>query len=48
MDEFMGLDPLPLAYAAMTRSTKITVEKLRRRDPGFVEEYERYIGGRPG
>jgi anthraniloyl-CoA monooxygenase len=43
MEGYVSLDPLPFAYALMTRSRKITREKLRVRDPGFVESYERYL-----
>jgi anthraniloyl-CoA monooxygenase len=35
------LEPLDFAYGLMTRSKKIDREKLRRRDPAFVEAYER-------
>jgi anthraniloyl-CoA monooxygenase len=37
----MDLTPLELAYELMTRSQKIDIEKLRRRDPAFVAAYER-------
>jgi anthraniloyl-CoA monooxygenase len=37
----MDLTPLELAYELMTRSHKIDIEKLRRRDPAFVAAYER-------
>ncbi len=37
----MGLTPLELAYELMTRSRRIDLEKLRRRDPHFVAAYER-------
>jgi anthraniloyl-CoA monooxygenase len=39
--ERMGLTPLDLAYELMTRSRRIDIEKLRRRDPTFVAAYER-------
>lgn len=38
------LDPLPFAYRLMTRSGRIDKEKLRRRDPAFVDAYERAAG----
>jgi len=41
MEEDMRLDPLALAYRLMTRSGRIDHERLRRRDPAFVAEYER-------
>ena len=45
MDEDMGLDPIPFAYRLMTRSGRIDLEKLRKRDPRFVAAYERSQGG---
>ena len=38
--EKLALDPIPFAFDCMTRSGKIDLEKLRRRDPEFVAEYE--------
>lgn len=38
------LGPLPFAYKLMTRSGRVTHEKLRRRDPQFVEAYEKEVG----
>lgn len=38
----MNLDPIPFAYKLMTRSDRITHEKLRRRDPQFVAAYENW------
>jgi anthraniloyl-CoA monooxygenase len=40
MEEDMRLDPIPFAYRLMTRSGRIDLEKLRRRDPAFVAAYE--------
>ncbi|MGH9844568.1 MAG: FAD-dependent monooxygenase [Blastocatellia bacterium] len=34
------LDPLPFAYKMMTRSGRITHEKLKKRDPKFAAAYE--------
>lgn len=34
------LDPLSFAYRMVTRSGRITHEKLRKRDPDFVAQYE--------
>jgi anthraniloyl-CoA monooxygenase len=39
--EDLGLDPLPFAYKAMTRSDKVDHENLKKRDPEFVAAYER-------
>jgi anthraniloyl-CoA monooxygenase len=38
----MHLDPLPFAYKLMTRSDRITYEKLKTRDPEFVAAYDRW------
>jgi anthraniloyl-CoA monooxygenase len=43
----LALAPVPFAYELMTRSGRIDRDKLRRRDPRFVEEYERVTGLRP-
>ncbi len=37
------LDPLPFAYKMMTRSGRITHEKLKKRDPEFVADYEAWL-----
>jgi len=42
LKDYMHLDPLPFAYKLMTRSGKIDIENLRRRDPAFVGRYEEY------
>ena len=36
MGDYLHLEPLPFALEAMTRSNRVDLEKLRRRDPGFV------------
>ncbi len=41
LKDYMHLDPLPFAYKLMTRSGKVDHENLRRRDPEFVERYEK-------
>jgi anthraniloyl-CoA monooxygenase len=41
-----ALEPVVFAYRLMTRSGRIDIEKLRRRDPVFVEAYERMSAGR--
>jgi anthraniloyl-CoA monooxygenase len=41
-----GLEPVVFAYRLMTRSGRIDIEKLRRRDPAFVDAYERASAGR--
>jgi anthraniloyl-CoA monooxygenase len=39
----MHLDPMQFAYSLMTRSKRIDHENLRRRDPAFIEAYERVL-----
>jgi anthraniloyl-CoA monooxygenase len=39
------LEPIPLAYELMTRSTKIDRGKLKERDPEFIAEYDRWRSG---
>jgi len=43
----MHLDPLPLAYELMTRSGRIDIERLRRRDPDFAAACERWLAAHP-
>lgn len=38
--DYMHLSPYEFAYSLMTRSGKIDLENLRRRDPDFVAAYE--------
>ncbi len=40
----LALDPIPFAFDCMTRSGKVDLENLRRRDPRFVERYEAWTG----
>jgi anthraniloyl-CoA monooxygenase len=40
--DVVHLDAMPFAYRLMTRSKRIDHENLRRRDPKFIEAYERY------
>lgn len=37
MEQYIHLDPLPFALECMTRSGRVDLEKLRQRDPAFVE-----------
>jgi anthraniloyl-CoA monooxygenase len=39
--DYLHLTPVELAYVLMTRSGKVDLESLRRRDPEFVAEYEK-------
>jgi anthraniloyl-CoA monooxygenase len=41
--EDWGLDPLPFAYKLMTRSGRVTHEKLKKRDPEFVAAYDAWL-----
>jgi anthraniloyl-CoA monooxygenase len=40
MADYMRLEPMEFAYTLMTRSRKITYEKLKARDPGFIAAYD--------
>jgi anthraniloyl-CoA monooxygenase len=40
--DYLHLEPLPFAVEAMTRSKRVDFEKLRQRDPDFVQAYERW------
>jgi anthraniloyl-CoA monooxygenase len=48
MGSRMHLAPLPFAVEAMTRSKRIDVEKLRQRDPAFVDAYVRWSSEQGG
>jgi anthraniloyl-CoA monooxygenase len=41
--EDWSLDPLPFAYKLMTRSGRVTHEKLKKRDPEFARAYEEWL-----
>jgi anthraniloyl-CoA monooxygenase len=41
--EDWNLDPLPFAYKLMTRSGRVTHEKLKKRDPEFARAYEEWL-----
>ena len=45
-EELMKLEPIELAYRLMTRSTKIDHDKLKKRDPEFVAQYEKWAKSR--
>ena len=42
--QYMHLTPIELAYVLMTRSGRVDLESLRRRDPEFVAGYEAAAG----
>ena len=39
--DYMRLSPIELAYVLMTRSGRVDYETLKRRDPRFIEAYEK-------
>jgi anthraniloyl-CoA monooxygenase len=41
--KYMHLSPIELAYSLMMRSGRVDVEKLRRRDPQFIQRYEEEV-----
>jgi anthraniloyl-CoA monooxygenase len=42
LKKYMHLPPIEMAYKMMTRSKKLTHEKLRQRDPEFVRKFEEF------
>ena len=44
--DYMHLSPLELAYSLMTRSGRVDNEELRKRDPLFMEAWEKAVGSR--
>src|SRR5207244_3444184 len=38
--DYMQLSPIELAYVLMTRSGRVDLEELRKRDPEFVASYD--------
>jgi anthraniloyl-CoA monooxygenase len=42
LKEYIHLSPLEMAYTMMTRSKKLTHEKLRQRDPEFILKIENF------
>src|SRR5262245_18431468 len=45
--EDWSLEPLPFAYKMMTRSGRITHEKLKKRDPEFAAAYDAWLRRQP-
>ncbi|HZT57156.1 MAG TPA: FAD-dependent monooxygenase [Pyrinomonadaceae bacterium] len=46
VEDYIRLEPAQFAMSLMTRSRRVTVESLRKRDPAFVAEYESHSTGR--
>ena len=44
--DYMHLNALELAYSLMTRSGRVDNEELRKRDPLFMEAWEKAVGSR--
>ena len=42
-ERYMHLHPLQLTFALLTRSLRITHEDLRKRDPVFLDEVDRWV-----
>jgi 2-polyprenyl-6-methoxyphenol hydroxylase-like FAD-dependent oxidoreductase len=40
VEDYLHLEPAQFAMSLMTRSRRVTIESLRKRDPAFVAEYE--------
>lgn len=45
---YVHLEPEQFAYTLLTRSQRLFHEELRRRDPHYVESFERWFAGRCG
>ncbi len=43
MERYMSLEPVQFGFSLLTRSLRISHENLRRRDPAFVEEVDRWV-----
>lgn len=43
-ERFLDLDPLRFTYEVMTRSGRMDLEQMRKRDPEFVRRYEFEVG----
>jgi anthraniloyl-CoA monooxygenase len=48
LDRYIGFDPLQFTYSLMTRSQRVSHENLRLRDPGWVNDVERWFAGKAG
>ena len=44
--DYMHLPPPEFAFSLMTRSKRVTYESLKRRDPAFIAEYDKHLGGK--
>lgn len=44
--DYMQLDPLALAYSLMTRSGRVDLSELRKRDPVFIAAWEKTVGSK--
>lgn len=42
LKDYMHLDAVPFAYRIMTRSKRVDLENLRKRDPEFAKRFEQY------
>lgn len=42
-ERYMRLEPVQFAFSLLTRSLRVSHENLRRRDPAFVEEVDRWV-----
>jgi len=48
VDDKIDLEPMEMAYELMTRSGRIDLDELRKRDPAFVAAYEQWNKQRAG
>ena len=45
-ERYFRLEPVQFAFSLLTRSLRISHENLRERDPGFVEDVDRWVADR--
>jgi anthraniloyl-CoA monooxygenase len=45
LEDIIDLPPMEMAYRMMTRSARVTHEKLKQRDPEFVKRYDAWRAG---
>lgn len=48
VEESMHLDPLPFAFQLLTRSGRLDYAELRKRDPAFIDQVDRWYAAQAG
>jgi len=47
VQDYLYLDPLPLAFRVVTRSKRVGLNRLKRQDPAFAEQYTAWRAAQP-